>query len=127
MRLWGAPTNLGGQSGGESNLPTHYVSLPRHRATCMVIQAKHIIVHGRVQGVGFRYFVQRAGTRLGLTGNVRNCPDSTVEIVVEGSAKRIEEFLQEVKEGPPVSWVERLEIHDMPALRNYRSFLIEGW
>lgn len=97
------------------------------RATCMAAKAKHIIVHGRVQGVNFRYFVQRVGSRLGLTGNVWNCPDSTVEIVVEGSAGRIEEFLREVEQGPPLARVERLEIHDIPARGNYRSFLIEGW
>jgi acylphosphatase len=55
----------------------------------MATQAKLITVHGRVQGVGFRYFVQQVGERLGVTGNVRNCPDSTVEIVVQGSEKKI--------------------------------------
>ena len=93
----------------------------------MALQAKHVIVHGRVQGVGFRYFVQRAGARLGLMGDVRNCADSTVEIIVEGPARRIEEFLREVREGPPMSWVERLEIHDLPTRGKYHSFLIEGW
>ena len=93
----------------------------------MAMQAKHIIVQGRVQGVGFRYFVQRVGMRLGLTGNVRNCPDSAVEIVVEGPARRIEEFVKEVGQGPPLARVERLDIHDIPPRGNYRSFLIEGW
>jgi acylphosphatase len=93
----------------------------------MAIQAKYIVVHGRVQGVGFRYFVQRVGLRLGLTGNVRNCPDSTVEIAVEGPAKQIADFVQEVEQGPPLARIEHLDIHDMQARGNYRSFLIEGW
>jgi acylphosphatase len=93
----------------------------------MAVQAKHIIVHGRVQGVGFRYFVHHVASRLGLTGNVCNCPDFTVEIVVEGPARRIEEFMHEVEQGPSLARVERLEICDIPAGGNYRSFLIEGW
>jgi acylphosphatase len=91
------------------------------------MQAKHIVVHGMVQGVGFRWFVQRIGTRLGVTGNVCNLPDSTVEIMVEGDARRIQEFIEAVATGPSLSRVERLEIHDITPSGNYRSFLIEGW
>ena len=93
----------------------------------MTKQAKHIIVHGRVQGVGFRYFVQKTGSRLGLEGDVRNCPDSTVEIQVVGSAKKIEEFIKLIEKGPTFARVERLEIHDIQAMGSYGSFLIEGW
>jgi acylphosphatase len=93
----------------------------------MTKQAKHIIVHGRVQGVGFRYFVQNTGRRLGLEGNVCNCPDSTVEIYVEGSARKIEEFIRQVEKGPAFARVERLDVHDTPATGSYGSFLIEGW
>jgi acylphosphatase len=93
----------------------------------MPVRAKQIRVHGRVQGVGFRYFVQRAGSRLGLTGNVRNCPDDTVEIVVAGDTELIEEFLKEVTKGPPLSRVERLEINDIAPVQKFRSFQIEGW
>ena len=77
--------------------------------------------------MGFRYFVQRAGNRLGLTGNVRNRPDDTVEIVVAGDAELIEEFLKEVTKGPPLSRVERLEINDVAPVEKFRSFQIEGW
>jgi acylphosphatase len=93
----------------------------------MPVRAKQIRVHGRVQGVGFRYFVQRAGDRLGLTGNVRNRPDDTVEIVVAGDAELIEEFLKEVTKGPPLSRVERLEIEDIAPVEKFRGFHIEGW
>ena len=90
-------------------------------------QARNIIVHGRVQGVGFRYFVQRVGRRLGLNGDVSNRPDGLVEIVVEGPADRIDEFIREVRKGPPMGWVERLEIHDIAFTGSYSTFLIEGW
>jgi acylphosphatase len=93
----------------------------------MVMQAKQITVHGRVQGVGFRYFVQHIGERLGLTGNVRNCPDSTVEIVVQGSDRKIAEFIKQVEKGPSLARVQRLDVVDVPAQNAYSSFLIEGW
>jgi acylphosphatase len=92
-------------------------------ATC----AKQITVHGRVQGVGFRYFVQHVGNRLGVVGNVRNCPDSTVEIVVQGSEKNIAEFVKQVERGPALARVQRVEVVDIPVHDSYGSFLIEGW
>jgi acylphosphatase len=93
----------------------------------MAVCAKHIIVHGRVQGVGFRYFVQHIGNRLGLVGNVRNCPDSTVEIVVEGDAKRIADLVKQVEKGPSMAWVRRVDVLDLPVQGTYGSFSIEGW
>jgi acylphosphatase len=93
----------------------------------MVESARRIIVRGRVQGVGFRAFVQRAGKRLGLTGDVCNLPDASVKIVVEGTAEVLEEFIREVRKGPPASRVERLEIHDIAVSGRYPTFLIEGW
>ena len=92
----------------------------------MVSQAKHIIVHGRVQGVGFRFFVQRIGSRLGLTGNVCNCEDGTVEIIVEGNPRRLVEFAHEVRKGPAMAHVDRLDINDIPVEGNYSTFQIEG-
>ncbi len=92
----------------------------------MVKLARRIIVHGMVQGVGFRYFVQRVGERCGLTGDVRNRPDATVEIVAVGPANAMEEFIREVRKGPALAWVERLEIHEIPATNRYPTFMIEG-
>ncbi len=93
----------------------------------MASQARRIIVHGMVQGVGFRYFVQRVGKRLGLTGDVSNLPDSTVEIVVEGAPGSLEEFIREVRKGPPAARVDRLEIREVAAGGRYPTFMIEGW
>ena len=93
----------------------------------MAVEGKHIIVSGRVQGVGFRYFVQSVGSRLGLGGNVRNCPDSTVEIVVEGESQKIGKFIKDVGKGPALARVERLEIRDVAPSGKYGGFLIEGW
>ena len=93
----------------------------------MARQARRIVVHGLVQGVGFRYFVQRTGNRLNVTGDVRNQPDATVEIVVEGTPARLEKFIGEVRNGPPMARVERLEIHEVAVSDRYPTFLIEGW
>jgi len=89
--------------------------------------AKQITVHGRVQGVGFRYFVQHTAKKLGLRGNVRNCPDLTVEIRVEGKVADIEQLIEDVREGPPMSRVQRVDVIDIPARGAYSSFTIEGW
>jgi acylphosphatase len=93
----------------------------------MPTTARHVVVHGLVQGVGFRYFVQRAAVRFGITGTVRNCPDSTVEIFAEGETGSISEFLAEVGRGPRMAVVDRLDISENPARGSFRSFSIEGW
>ena len=93
----------------------------------MAVKAKQIIVHGRVHGVGFRYFVQDAASRLGLTGYVRNLPDGTVLILVEGEEDLFEELLKEVRRGPRMARVERLQIDEMSPVGKYKTFHIEGW
>jgi len=85
------------------------------------------VVYGRVQGVGFRWFVQHAGQRLGLVGNVSNRPDGTVEITVEGKGSEIEQFIQDVSRGPSMAYVEHVEVHEINPTGRYRSFQIEGW
>jgi acylphosphatase len=93
----------------------------------MAIEAKRIVVHGRVQGVGFRFFVQHMGCRFGLAGDVRNTPESTVEIIVEGDARQMARFLREVEKGPSLARVERVDVWDIEPTGAYGSFQIEGW
>jgi acylphosphatase len=69
-----------------------------------------IRVWGIVQGVGFRYFVLHHARQLGLVGYVRNCPDGSVEAVVEGEAEAIEHLRQLMQVGPPAARVEGVEI-----------------
>jgi acylphosphatase len=71
------------------------------------------LVRGRVQGVGYRYFVQREADALGATGFVRNLPDGSVEVVAEGSDGVLAQLEARLREGPSfarVSDVERLAI-----------------
>ncbi|MFW6180961.1 MAG: acylphosphatase [Spirochaetota bacterium] len=60
----------------------------------------HLLVSGRVQGVGFRFFSVNHAHRLGLTGWVRNLPDGRVEILAEGDPRSLAAFVEDVREGP---------------------------
>lgn len=73
-------------------------------------QAIHLLVHGYVQGVGFRYFTKTNATRFGIVGWVRNNYDGTVEIWGEGTKLRLEQFIQAVRRGPTHSQVNQLDI-----------------
>lgn len=66
----------------------------------------HIWVSGRVQGVGFRAFVQQSGMMYGLTGWVKNVGDDQVETVAEGPRETLERFVEVVRNGPRMSRVE---------------------
>ncbi len=66
-------------------------------------------VHGRVQGVGFRWWAQRVAYSLGLRGSVRNCADGTVEVVLAGPATAVQQMKDRLEDGPPAAHVVRLE------------------
>jgi acylphosphatase len=66
-------------------------------------------VHGRVQGVSFRYYTRRRATELGLTGHVRNAWDGTVEVVAEGQRAGLEELLVFLRAGPPAAVVTQVD------------------
>lgn len=70
----------------------------------------HATVTGRVQGVGFRYFVQRHATRLRIRGFARNLPDGNVEVQAEGAADSLNQLLVELKKGPGMSRVEDVSV-----------------
>lgn len=68
-------------------------------------------VRGRVQGVGFRFFVARAGRRLGLKGHVRNLPDGRrVEVIAEGPRPALDALVQELQAGPSLATVESVTV-----------------
>ncbi|MBN1486131.1 MAG: acylphosphatase [Anaerolineae bacterium] len=71
--------------------------------------AAHLIVHGRVQGVGFRYFTQKTALRLGLVGWVKNLGNGNVEIWAEGPKETLQVLIQEVYKGPISSIVESVD------------------
>lgn len=69
-------------------------------------QRVRAVVSGRVQGVGFRYFVLHRAQALGLRGWVRNLRTGEVELVAEGPRPDLEELVGAVRKGPPLSWVQ---------------------
>jgi acylphosphatase len=73
-------------------------------------EALRALVHGRVQGVGFRAFVQRRAAELGLKGYARNLSDGiSVEVVAEGPRPALEALLASLRLGPPGAYVERVD------------------
>jgi len=70
----------------------------------------HAIVHGRVQGVSFRYYTQLTAQSLGITGWVRNLPDSTVEVLGEGTSDQLHKFTKFLQQGPSGARVDSLNI-----------------
>ncbi len=82
----------------------------------------HAVVHGDVQGVGFRYFAQRKAQQLGLQGWVRNNDDGTVEVVAEGSREQLEDLKRALQEGPRMARVDRVETRWSNATGGMRGF-----
>jgi acylphosphatase len=82
----------------------------------------HIWVSGRVQGVGFRAFVQQRAARLELTGWVRNMGEDQVEAVAEGPRAKLELFADEVKAGPSAAHVNEHRLEWEPATGEFPFF-----
>ena len=83
------------------------------------------LISGEVQGVGYRFFAQRAAARHQVLGRVRNLRDGSVEVVAEGSASAVEEFKKDLVTGPQWSRVERVEEISLEPTGLYASFRIE--
>jgi acylphosphatase len=75
----------------------------------------HLLVSGRVQGVGFRYFTRDSARALGLSGWVRNVRGGGVEVEVEGGRGVIDRFIEDLRQGPPLSRVLDVEAQEMVA------------
>ena len=73
----------------------------------------HYMIRGRVQGVGFRWFVQREAAELGLCGWVRNTADGQVELVAAGSAKQLAELKTALQRGSRGSRVDAVVEHEL--------------
>ena len=86
----------------------------------------HIHVHGRVQGVGFRAFVQQAAVRLGLTGWVRNLGYDQVEALAEGRHALLEQFAQAVAAGPIGSRVDECQQEWESYRGEFDRFFVRG-
>ncbi len=88
----------------------------------------HFLIRGRVQGVGFRWFVQREASELELRGWVRNTEDGDVEVVAAGGPEDLNEFRGSLRRGPRGARVDNLIEHhlDESEAANLTAFRIEG-
>ena len=82
----------------------------------------HAVIHGDVQGVGFRYFVMREARSLGLRGWVRNRDDGSVELVAEGDRRDLERLLDAARRGPSQAHVGDVGVDWSPATGNLKPF-----
>ena len=87
--------------------------------------ARRFLVSGDVQGVGFRFFAQRAAARHQIVGYVRNLADGRVEAFAEGPAQNVEGFKHDLATGPRFSSVDHVEEINLDPSGAYSSFRIE--
>ena len=90
------------------------------------VQARRFLVRGRVQGVGFRWFVEREAHILGIAGWVRNNHDGSVEVRAQGSRDQLSGLHSRLREGPRAARVDAVEVEDEKPTTGLSSFRIEG-
>jgi acylphosphatase len=88
----------------------------------MSAQRLRAVVKGEVQGVGFRWSVQRQAGELGLTGYAENLPDGSVRIEAEGDPDGLDQLEAYLRQGPRWAEVESLDVRRLPATGEFRGF-----
>ncbi|HXM78803.1 MAG TPA: acylphosphatase [Thermoanaerobaculia bacterium] len=91
----------------------------------MTSRARRAVVSGRVQGVGFRAFAQRAAREAGVRGWVRNLPDGSVETAVEGEEAAVGKYLERLRRGPLAGKVTAMTEEELPP-QGFQTFEITG-
>jgi len=87
------------------------------------VVAYHLLIRGRVQGVGFRFFAQECAESLGVSGYVKNLPDGRVEAFAQGPQALVEELVRRLRKGPPGARVDEVvaePAHPSPAFEGFR-------
>lgn len=85
----------------------------------------HMIITGKVQGVGFRYFAQMKAIQYEITGWVKNLPGGSVELVATGDKENINMFLEELRNGNPFAKVKDIKITELEESEPFQSFIIK--
>ena len=88
-----------------------------------MIETRRLIIHGRVQGVGYRYGMMAAAKQTYINGWVRNRRDGTVEAVVQGTESAIEQITDWARQGPMGAAVSRVEIFEVTEKQIYVDFV----
>lgn len=91
----------------------------------MSVKRYSIVIGGRVQGVGYRYFTRDAALSLGLSGWVRNMSDGRVELEVEGEQTGIDILIEQLREGPALSRVTAVDVQGMITMNSGGEFFIK--
>jgi acylphosphatase len=91
-----------------------------------VPEARRFLVRGRVQGVGYRWFVEREAHILGLAGWVRNNADSSVEVLAMGTRDQLAKLKSHLQRGPRAARVDNVEESEAKPVSGLRTFRIEG-
>jgi acylphosphatase len=86
----------------------------------------HVIIQGRVQGVGFRAFVYRKATEIGVTGWVRNRWDGSVEVIAEGDHSSLDKLVINLKRRPASAMVSALDTVWQPATGEFNRFSVKS-
>ena len=89
-----------------------------------MIIARRFVISGRVQGVGFRFFVQDHAAVEGVHGYVRNLPDGTVEALIEGDDESVLRVERALRRGPPGARVENVDVLEIPPSGRATGFSI---
>jgi len=89
-------------------------------------EARRFVVRGRVQGVGFRWFVEREAHTLGIAGWVRNNADGSVEVLAMGTRDQLAGSRSQLQQGPRAARVDNVEESESQPVAGVRTFRIEG-
>jgi len=95
-------------------------------STEKAVEARRFVVRGRVQGVGFRWFVEREAHILGIAGWVRNNADGGVEVLAQGTRDQLSGLRSRLREGPRAARVDEVEESEARPASGVTSFRIEG-
>lgn len=87
-----------------------------------MLVGRRLLISGRVQGVGFRWFTLEAASVEGVTGWVRNLPNGDVEIMAEGDAEAVERFERRVRQGPGHARIDDVATEIVPPTGRYSTF-----
>src|SRR5258705_5699253 len=89
-------------------------------------EARRFVVRGRVQGVGFRWFVEREAHILGISGWVRNNSDGSVEVLAQGTREQLLGLRSRLRQGPRAARVDDVEEFEAKPVSGLNRFRIEG-
>jgi acylphosphatase len=95
-------------------------------STEKAVEARRFVIRGRVQGVGFRWFVEREAHILGIAGWVRNNHDGSVEVLAQGTREQLSGLHSRLRQGPRAARVEAVEESQAQPKETLSSFRIEG-